>query len=109
MAYYEKEVKENEQKLQQMKDEKKDPYDIKKFEEVLGESYMMVPDSKSRLGQALKDLEMYLESAEVENLQSDEWYTQGKELLEKEKDRFNSAEEEVKETSLEGLKDGEAF
>ncbi|KAL7447708.1 hypothetical protein ACHAWC_000044, partial [Mediolabrus comicus] len=32
-TYYEKEVKENEQQLQRMKDEKKDPYDIKKFEE----------------------------------------------------------------------------
>lgn len=108
-AYYEKEVAENEQKLEQMKAEKKDPYDIKKFEEVLGESYMMVPDSKSRLSQALKDLEVYLESSEVANLQPNEWITQAKEVLDTEKGRMNSAEDEVKETSLEGLGDGEAF
>ena len=33
-------MKENEAKLQKMKDENKDEYDIRKFEEVLGESHM---------------------------------------------------------------------
>jgi tubulin-specific chaperone A len=53
---YEKEVMTNEAKIQKMKDDGKDPYDIKKQEEVLGESYMMVPDSKNRLDAALFEL-----------------------------------------------------
>ena len=39
---YENEVIKNEARVQKMKDEGKDPYDIRKQEEVLGESYMMV-------------------------------------------------------------------
>jgi tubulin-specific chaperone A len=35
-----------------------DPYDIKRFKEVLAESVMMVPDSKGRLGKAVEDLEV---------------------------------------------------
>ena len=53
---YEKEVITNENKVQKMKDDGKDPYDIRKQEEVLGESYMMVPDSKNRLEAALFEL-----------------------------------------------------
>ena len=53
---YEKEVITNEAKVQKMKDDGKDPYDIRKQEEVLGESYMMVPDSKNRLEAALFEL-----------------------------------------------------
>lgn len=62
---YEKEVVYNEGRIQKMRDEGivfynlmicklwwlmigKDPYDIRKQEEVLSESYMMVPDSKRR-------------------------------------------------------------
>jgi tubulin-specific chaperone A len=62
VAYYEKEVKENEEKLQGMKEAKKDAYDIKKFEEVLGESYMMIPDSKARFQQSLEELSYRRES-----------------------------------------------
>lgn len=35
--------------VQKMRDDGKDSYDIKKQEEVLQESYMMVPDSKNRM------------------------------------------------------------
>jgi tubulin-specific chaperone A len=55
-AYYEQEVKENESTLEEMKSENRDPYDIKKFQEVLDESHMMIPDSKSRLKQTLAKL-----------------------------------------------------
>ena len=45
-----------------MRDGGKDPYDIKKQEEVLQESYMMIPDSKARLQAALEDLKAFLVS-----------------------------------------------
>ena len=51
---YEKEAVENEARIQKMKDDGKDEYDIKKQEEVLGESYMMIPDSKNRLEAAVE-------------------------------------------------------
>ena len=54
---YEKEVEQNEAKVQKMRDEGKDQYDIRKQEEVLQESYMMVPDSKARLENAIADLD----------------------------------------------------
>ena len=58
--YYKKEVEENEAKLALLKEEKRDIYDIKKFEEVLGESYMMVPESEGRLKRSLEDLASFL-------------------------------------------------
>ena len=109
VSYYEGEVKENESKLAEMKAANKDPYDIKKFEEVLGESYMMIPDSKSRLKQALEELSSFLQSSEVEEHKSNEWYVQAQELLAKEKDLLDMGEGDVQETNVEDLKSGEAF
>ena len=113
VAYYHKEVQENESTLQEMKDNNKDAHDIKKFEEVLGESHMMIPDSTSRLVSTLQDLSTYLESEEVTSgdfdLSGSEWYPKAKEVLESEKDRLKDMDGEVPETSLDGLKDGEAF
>ncbi len=59
--YYKEEVKENEAKLAKMKEENKDKYDIKKFQEVLDESIMMVPDSENRMKKAAEDLEAAME------------------------------------------------
>ena len=53
---YEKEVVTNTDKVQKMRDEDKDEYDIRKQEEVLQESLMMIPDSKGRLETALSNL-----------------------------------------------------
>ena len=58
---YEKEVVTNEARVQKMRDDGKDPYDIRKQEEVLQESYMMIPDSKARLESTLADLEACLD------------------------------------------------
>lgn len=60
VASYETEAKENEAKVQKMRDDGKDPYDIRKQEEVLQESYMMIPDSKSRLSKVLEEMESFL-------------------------------------------------
>ena len=56
VASYEKEVVDNEAKVQKMRDDGKDSYDIKKQEEVLQESYMMIPDSRARLETSMENL-----------------------------------------------------
>ena len=56
VLYYEKEAADNEKRIQKMRDDEKDIYDIRKQEEVLGESYMMIPDSKNRLETAVFEL-----------------------------------------------------
>jgi tubulin-specific chaperone A len=66
VAAYEKEAKDNEGRVQKMKDDGKDEYDIKKQEEVLQESYMMIPDSKNRLEQAVEKLQEVVAEAEEE-------------------------------------------
>ena len=109
-AYYEREVQENEAKLDQMKKDNRDPYDIKKFEEVLGESYMMVPDSKGRLDRAIEDLSSFVESDEVGVLKSGEWFEKAKDLLQSVNvEAENTPVDAIEETSLDDLKDGEAF
>lgn len=76
--YYKKEVQENKAILQQMKDDQKDPHDIKRFEQVLGESHMMVPDSAKRLQASLEDLHEFMTT--YENTAS-EWYQTGQAIL----------------------------
>ena len=61
VSCYEKEVVANEARIQKMRDDGKDPYDIRKQEEVLQESYMMIPDSKTRLEVTLADLSSCVE------------------------------------------------
>jgi len=56
VAAYELEVTTNEARIQKMRDDGKDIYDIRKQEEVLQESYMMVPDSKTRLEAVMEEL-----------------------------------------------------
>jgi tubulin-specific chaperone A len=62
VSYYEFEVEENKAKLERMENEGKDPYDVKKFKEVLDESLMMIPDSKRRLHISLDELCMILDA-----------------------------------------------
>ena len=93
-----------------MKKDNRDPYDIKKFEEVLGESYMMVPDSKGRLDRAIEDLTSFVESDEVEELKSGEWFVKAQDLLQSVNvESENTPVDAIEETSLDDLKDGEAF
>lgn len=101
-----------------MKDEKKDPYDIKKFEEVLGESQMMIPDSISRRDKALVDLREFvstLEKDEVGNneLMSCEWMIEAKKLVpcEENNDVVGGGGEgaDVAITAVDELAEGEAF
>lgn len=85
-AYYVDEVHENETKLQQMKNSNDDKYDIKKFQEVLAESHMMIPDSINRRDNALVDLKDYVslltkeEEGNVELLEC-EWMNEAIKIL----------------------------
>lgn len=96
-----------------MKDENRDPYDIKKFQEVLSESHMMVPDSICRRDKAVTDLRDFVVTLEEGGgLEGNEWLVEAKKILSEsglegkvEKD----AGGEVVETSVDGLEDGEAF
>jgi tubulin-specific chaperone A len=65
VKYYESEALENKSKLERMQNEGKDPYDIKKFKEVLDESLMMIPDSQRRLQIQLDDLCTFLDTNEI--------------------------------------------
>jgi tubulin-specific chaperone A len=85
-AYYVDEVHENETKLEQMKNNNDDKYDIKKFQEVLAESHMMIPDSINRRDNALVDLKEYVsllkkeEGGNVEVMEC-EWMNEANKIL----------------------------
>jgi hypothetical protein len=84
VAYYKKEVLENEQTLEEMKqDATKDSYDIKRFQAVLNESYMMVPDSTRRLQQTADDLDEFLLEHADNNVidRTGEWYRTARDFL----------------------------
>ncbi|XP_072848777.1 tubulin-specific chaperone A isoform X2 [Pogona vitticeps] len=59
---YEKEAKQQEEKIEKMKTEDPDDYSIKKQTEVLQESRMMIPDCQRRLEAARADLAQLLEN-----------------------------------------------
>mmetsp|Transcript_28093 Transcript_28093/g.56097 ORF Transcript_28093/g.56097 Transcript_28093/m.56097 type:complete len:111 (+) Transcript_28093:317-649(+) len=106
VAAYEKEVVDNTAKLNAMEADEADPYDIKRFKEVLAESVMMVPDSKNRLGKAVEDLELFCDtSAELEGVQTSEWWAVATAILAANKK--GGAEKE--ETKVDDLAEGEAF
>jgi tubulin-specific chaperone A len=121
VAYYKEEVKENELKLEEMKSSSdKDAYDVRRFEQVLGESYMMVPDSTKRLQRALEDLSAFIRIDDDEDEASSvdktgEWFQTAEQLL---RENYHQTgqnndgcgnNEIVAETSVDDLADGEAF
>ncbi|XP_076766991.1 tubulin-specific chaperone A-like [Xylocopa sonorina] len=59
---YEKEAAQQRERIQKLKEQDKDGYDIKKQEEVLQESLMMVPDCQRRLVKAFQELKKILDS-----------------------------------------------
>ena len=79
-SYYKKETDENTAKLEQMKADGKDEYDIKKFAEVLEESVMMIPDSENRKNAAVEDLRQFVEGNDL--IQDSEWMVTANALLE---------------------------
>lgn len=98
-----------------MKDDNKDQYDIKKFQEVVGESQMMIPDSISRRDKALDDLREFvtlLKKEEMGNteLMECEWMSEAGNILGLSgEDVKVGGGDDVAETSVDGLEEGEAF
>jgi hypothetical protein len=103
VAYYRQEVIENEAKLQKMKDDQKDHYDIKMFNEVLLESKMMVKESPTRLQKALEDLSLYIDMNQFDD--DCEWSTTARNILAQQ----SLGEGEVVETGIDNIAEGEAF
>ena len=64
-AMYHKEQEQQEAKIAKMKTEEKCEYDIRKQEEVLSETEMMIPDTRGRLERGIADLEELLEDEET--------------------------------------------
>ena len=67
-AMYHTEQEQQEAKVAKMKAEEKDEYDIRKQEEVLAETVMMIPDTRGRLERGVVDLEELLEDDEAVEL-----------------------------------------
>ncbi|XP_076276863.1 tubulin-specific chaperone A-like [Lasioglossum baleicum] len=59
---YEKEAAQQRERIQKLQEQDKDGYDVKKQEEVLQESLMMVPDCQRRLVKASEELKKILET-----------------------------------------------
>jgi len=78
-SMYEKESVQIASKIEDMKAQGKDEYDIKKQNEVLAESKSMVPDTVRRLKTAYAELSDLLEKES--DLSEAEEYTQAKEVL----------------------------
>jgi Tubulin binding cofactor A len=130
--YYQQEVIDNQATLQNMKDqENSDPFDIKQFEKVVGESCMMVPDSQQRYQDALCDLRDFIHHHHQQNdetattdLSRSEWYPIAREILNQHqhpqetsrsstKDHSDHDDDDdvvvVPETDVNDLADDEAF
>ncbi|XP_076623081.1 tubulin-specific chaperone A-like [Colletes latitarsis] len=80
---YEKEAAQQRERIQKLKDQDKDGYDIKKQEEVLQESLMMVPDCQRRLVKAFEELKSILETEQ--DLKEVEDYIEAEKVLQEAK------------------------
>lgn len=76
---YEKEATEQRQRIQKLKEQDKDGYDIRKQEEVLQESLMMVPDCQRRLAKAFEELKKILDTEQ--DLKETEDYVEAEKIL----------------------------
>ena len=96
-----------------MKTNNSDPYDIKKFEEVLGESYMMIPDSDSRLKQSVDELSSFMKNHEHELKTDGTWFDTAKTIIQQHNSNDTKNQQnnnnDVIETNVSDLKDDEEF
>jgi len=76
---YEKEAAQQRERVQKFKEQEKDGYDIKKQEEVLQESLMMIPDSQRRLVKAFEELKKILDTEQ--DLKEVEDYIEAEKVL----------------------------
>ncbi|KAF7284595.1 tubulin binding cofactor A [Rhynchophorus ferrugineus] len=88
---YEKEAEQQKNRIQKYKTEGRDEHDVKKQEEVLQESLMMIPDCQRRLAKAFEELKGILESEQ--DLKETEEYSTAQKVLEEAKAQLpNSGE-----------------
>lgn len=80
---YEKEAEQQRNRIERLKQEGKDEYDIRKQEEVLQESLMMVPDCQRKLVKAIDELKNILDNEQ--DLKELEDYTVAVKVLEEAK------------------------
>lgn len=66
VKYYNNELIENENKLNKMVEEDKDKYDIKKQQEIVDETKMMIPDATKRLQNKINDFENFIQDAQFD-------------------------------------------
>ncbi len=110
----------NEEKVDEMKrDASKDIYDVKRYEDILNESYMMVPDASKRLQVALADLSSYISNKNSALDSSASWYQTAQEIVQQQGSPNDVVEADynvtsnsthhVLETRIDDLVDGEAF
>ncbi|XP_068952381.1 tubulin-specific chaperone A [Petaurus breviceps papuanus] len=78
-SMYEKEAKQQEEKVEKMKAEDGENYAIKKQTEILQESRMMIPDCQRRLEAARSDLLQLLENEK--ELEESEEYKEARSVL----------------------------
>lgn len=76
---YEKEAEQQKNRIEKIKDEGQDEHNIRKQEEVLQESLMMVPDCQRRLVKAYSDLKTTLEAEQ--DLKENEDYIAAEQAL----------------------------
>ncbi|KAL3277175.1 hypothetical protein HHI36_012526 [Cryptolaemus montrouzieri] len=88
---YEKEADTQKQKIEKLKAAGNDAYDIRKQEEVLQESLMMVPDCQRRLAKAFEELKNIVDSEK--DLQELEEYTTALQILEEAKIQLPNPDE----------------
>ncbi|XP_049871964.1 tubulin-specific chaperone A [Pectinophora gossypiella] len=88
---YEKEAEQQKNRIQKIKDEGQDEHNIRKQEEVLQESLMMVPDCQRRLIKAFADLKNTLETEK--DLAENEDYITAQQVL-------KDAEAQLPETEI---------
>ena len=87
-----------------MKEENQDQYDIKKFQEVLDESHMMIPESQSRMKKSVEDLASFMEK-NMSELKAEEWISTAKALV---KEHGGSTSDDMVLTKVD-VEEGEAF
>ncbi|GLV44317.1 uncharacterized protein CBL_12387 [Carabus blaptoides fortunei] len=83
---YEKEAQQQRERIEKYKNDGKDEYEIRKQEEVLQESLMMVPDTQRRLMKVYEELKSFLDSEQ--DLKGTETYITSMKVLEDAKEQL---------------------
>lgn len=88
---YEREAEQQKIRIEKLKKDGRDEYEIRKQEEVLNESYMMVPDCQRKLLTAFQELRNILETEQ--DLKEAEDYLMAQKVLEEAKAQLPKADE----------------